>query len=58
MVSRRKLPKMRAGQTQDIRIEAVFGNVPINIMSTHPLVLLTKIAQTVQNNRPISVDSE
>jgi hypothetical protein len=29
---------MTARQTRDIRIEAVFGNAPINIMSTHPLV--------------------
>jgi hypothetical protein len=38
MVSSFFCPQIRARRTRDIRIEPMFGNVPVNTMSTHPLV--------------------
>jgi len=35
MVSAENCPQIRVRQTRDIRIEPMFGNVPVNTMSTH-----------------------
>ena len=51
LVSRRRLPKMRARQTRDIRIERMFRNVPINICQRIRWLLCARIRCSIVGRR-------